>query len=473
MSPGGRRIRTPEVIRRQRTRRLDLTTALAVLLPLLTIGGLALVRPAPVPDTSQPPSLTKLTSASVVCPSGYPGAGPVGVSTASGSTGQLSVSTATTQKQVPVRTGAVSSVTTPDAAVVKGLDALAPGLVAARTTTSPVAGVDCPTPAADQWFSGLGARADHDSVIELANPDPGEAEVDVTLLGNHTFSSRRLHGITISGHKTIKLDLGTIVPRRPTLTAHVVITRGRLGVNVLDSRTNLVTHKVQREWVPRQLVPATDNELLGLPAGAGTRTLTIGNPTGDVVRSQVKIVTQDTSFVPAGMGPVPVPPGATITMDLSKVLAKALADGAVGVAVESTGAVTSSLTTSLANDQAVTVPDETFHTGAATLVPVPSTKGVPAGSVATTLLLSADHAGAADVTSYDASGKQLLRRTLAEQQGRTSSLTLPRGTAFVQVVPKRTPLRGAIVASGAGATVVPLHELLVNGLVPQIWPGRD
>jgi hypothetical protein len=473
MSRAGKRVRTPDVVRRQRTRRLDATIALAVLLPLLTVGGLALVRPAPVRDTVQPPALTRLTSALVVCPSAHPGSPRATVSTAGGASGRVSVMSATGERRVAVRRGRASPISGSGALVVRGSGPLAPGLAALRSGLAPLSGLDCPNPASDQWFSGLGARADHDSVIELVNPDPGPATVDVTLYGNHRFSARRLHGIKIPGHKTVSLDLGKLVPRRPVLTAHLTVSQGRLAVNVLDSVTDLLSRRTQREWVPRQLLPSTDNQLLGLPAGAGARTLVMANPTPDVVRAQVKIVTGDTSFAPAGMGPVPLPPGATTTVDLTRVLAKALDDGAVGVEVESTGAITTSLTTALGGDQAMTVPDATFTQEAATLVPVTVGRGARKSPVRARLLLSADRAGAARVTAYDATGKPVLRRTFAEQQGRTVAVRLPRGTAFVRVVPQRTPLRAVVVVSGDGATVIPLHEILEKGLVPQISPGQD
>ena len=50
-----------------------------------------------------------------------------------------------------------------------------------------------------------------------------------------------------------------------------------------------------------------------------------------MVRAQVKVVTGDTSFTPDGLAPVTVPPGATVRVPLTKVLGKALADGALGV----------------------------------------------------------------------------------------------------------------------------------------------
>ena len=472
MSPG-KRTRQPDVVRRRRTPRLDMTTVLAAVIPLATVGVLTLVQPAPVHDTEQTPALTKLTSSLVVCPSARPTSPDVTASTASGGSGRLTVLASGTSSTVRVRTGASTTVAGTDAMVVKGSDQLAPGLLAMRSGTTPVSALDCPVPTSDQWFTGVGARADHDSVIELVNPDPGPAVADVTLLGDQTFSTRRLRGITIPGHKTITLDLGTIAPRRPLLTAHVVVSRGRLAVDVLDASTDLATHQTRSEWLPRQLAPAADNELLGLPAGPGTRTLQLANPGTSVVRVQVKIITGDTSFAPKGLEPVSVQPGTTVEVPLTQVLSKALSDGAVGVAVVADAPVTASLVTSLATDRVFTVPDETVEREAATLLPVVGRPGPKHPQVAAKLYLSADAAGSARVTAYDASGTKVLHQTVAEQEGRTVTVELPAGTALVRVVPKGTPVRGAVVVSGEGATVIPVHELLTHGLVPQISPGLD
>jgi hypothetical protein len=472
MSPG-KRSRLPDVVRRRRTPRLDVTTGLAVVIPLVTVGVLALVQPAPVHQTEQPPSLAKLTSSLVVCPSARTDSPDAAVSTASGASGRLTVLSSGTSSSVSVSPEASTSVPGSDAVVIKGNDTLAPGLVALRSGTAPVSALDCSAPASDQWFTGVGARADHDSVIELVNPDSGPAVADVTLLGIKTFSTRRLRGITIPGHRTVTLDLGTLAPRRPLLTAHVVVSRGRLAVDVLDSMTNLATHKTLSEWLPRQLVPVADNELVGLPVGHGTRTLQIANPGTSVVRAEVKIVTGDTSFSPKGLKPVSIQPGTTTEVPMTQVLGQALQDGAVGVSVEADAPVTASLLTSLATDRVLTVPDETVQHEAATLVPVVGAPGPKHPQVAAKLYLSADEAGSARVTAYDATGAEVLHQTVAEQQGRTVTVDLPPGTAFVHVVPQGTPVRGAVVVSGQGASVIPLHELLTQGLVPQISPGQD
>jgi hypothetical protein len=333
--------------------------------------------------------------------------------------------------------------------------------------------VACAVPSSEQWFTGVGSRADHDSVIELVNPDAGPAVADITLFGAHEFSIRSLRGIQVPGRKTISVDLGTVVPRKALMTAHVVVSRGRLAVNVLETSTDLVTHRSQHEWLPRQVVPATDNELLGLPTGSGERTLRVANPGDSVVRAQIKIVTGDTSFTPDGLAPLSVRPGATAQVSLGKVLDQALKDGALGVSVRADAPVTASLATSLAKDLVLTVPATDVTVEAATLLPVAQGRAAKQGQVTSTLELSADAAGSAVVTAYDVSGKRVLHRTVAAQQGRTATVRLPGGAAFVQVEPRRTPVRGAVVVSGDGATVVPLTELLTQGLVPQISPGQS
>jgi hypothetical protein len=473
MSRSGRRIRVPESTRRQRTRRLDATTVLAVVLPLATVGVLAQVRQPPTHTTEQPPVLTQLTRSLVVCPGAAPGSPDAAVSTTNGSSGRVTVVSGATARDVVLRPWASTPVPGTGTLSIKASDALAPGLLAVRSGTTPVTGLDCANPASDQWFTGIGARPEHDSVIELTNPDSGPAVADISFLAHRTFSVRRLRGITIPGHRTLTFDLGKVVPRRPLLTAHVVVSRGRLAVGVLDTSTDLTTRDVRREWLPSQLAPEQDSMLLGLPTGAGPRTLQLANPTTDVVRAQVRIVTGDTSFVPAGLKPQTIAPGATVSLSLTSELRKALGDGAVGIAVQATAPITTSLRTSLHQDRVLTVPDDPFAHEAATLLPVVTGNGAKLHQTTARVLLAADAAGSVTVTAYDASGTRVLHRTIGTQKGRTASIALPKGAALVDVVPQRTNVTGSVLVNGDGASVLPLHELLVKGLVPQISPGLD
>jgi hypothetical protein len=472
MSPG-KRVRVADVVRRRRTPRLDAVSVLALVIPLVTVGVLTLVQKPPVHDHSRSPSLTELTSATVVCPAPRPSA-PIGwVATASGASGEVTVGTGDARSTVPLSAGSVTPVHGIGPAVVRGDDALAPGLLGLRFGTSPLTAQACSAPSSEQWFAGIGAGPTHDSVIELVNPDSGPADVDVTLYGRRGFTRRQLHGITIPAHRTVRLDLGRIAPKRHVLSAQVQVTRGRLAVHVLDSRTDLLTHKVAREWLPSQTAPAFDLQLLGLPTGPGRRTLQVANPGDDVARVEVKIVTGDTTFSPEGLDTITVRPGSTRSVSLSKVLAKALGDGAVGIQVTADVPVVASVLTEQEGDQAMTVPDEDLRTEAATLLPV--TPGKPAGRsgipVAATLYLSADSAGAATITAYDASGDALPDQRVGLQQGHTETVRLPDRTAYIHVEPERTVIRAAVVLSGDGVSVIPLPELLTKGLVPHIRPG--
>lgn len=470
MSPGKRR-RAEDVVRRRRTARLDLVTVLAVVVPLLTIGILSLVRQPPVHDFRQGPALTELTASTVVCPAATPGSPDASVSTTSTGTGSVSVLSGTQHSNLDLRPGAPAALTGDAAAIVRGAGGLAPGLLGLRSGTSPLTAQRCSIPTADQWFTGLGAGAADDSVIELVNPDSGPANVDVTLYGRRTYVPHKLHGLTVPARRSITLDLGKVAPHRELLSAHVQVTRGRLGVHVLDTRTNLANHKTRPEWLPRQVAPSVTNRLLGLPSGSGTRLLRLVNPGTDVVRAEVKVITGDTAFAPAGLGTVTVPAGATTSVSLTRVLDKALGDGALGIQVTSDGPVAASLLTGLATDQAFTVPDTDIREGAATLLPVASGKG--AAPVAATLYLQADAAGSATVTAYDASGARVLDRKVGQQQGHTAAIPLPAGTAFLKVVPEGTVVRGAVMLTGDGASVLPLEELQTRGLVPAIRPGLN
>jgi hypothetical protein len=193
-----------------------------------------------------------------------------------------------------------------------------------------------------------------------------------------------------------------------------------------------------------------------------------------VVRAEVKIITGDTTFAPEGLGTIDVKPGSTTPVPLTKVLAKALGDGAVGVQVTADGPVAASMITQLATDAVVTVPDPVIRTAAATLLPVapigPGKADKDGSPVKPTLYVSADAAGAVTVKAYAASGQALPDQRIGLQQGHTEKVELPPRTAYVELTPERTEIRAAVVLTGDGASVLPLHELLAEGLVAHIEP---
>jgi len=450
-------------------RRLGADVILAVLLPL----ACALALLALHPERSQPrgaePVETSLTSASVICPGPLAGPDQVGVSTlGTGAdtkvSGDLQVGLGPSLTPVPVRSGRVSLA--PEGlgpAVVLGSGDLAPGLVAGRSRSAPLAATDCAPPVADQWFTAAGAGATHDSVVELVNPNAGDAIADITVRSSGgLLDVPALRGVAVPGNTATQLDLGQITPHRGDLSLDVQVTRGRLAVHVTDSYDELGSGASAQDWLPAQAGPDVRTVLLGLASGAGERTLVLANPGADEVRATIKVITASSVFAPSGVEPVRIAPDTTTTVSLSDVLTQAVQDGATGLLVESSAPVTASMRQVVGGDLSLLTPAPPV-TGTSAVV-------VPAGPKR--LLIGDPSAvGVATVTSYAVGGKQLDQQRVELVPDGGADVTLPDAAALVTVIPERTSVRAAVLLSGTGTAVVPLRELVLTGLVPDVRPG--
>jgi hypothetical protein len=456
----------PERVARGLRARLNITAVVAVVLPALTVGALSLVS-APEPDDSlHPPRETGLNLAILTCPSSISGGRDVAVASATGVAGPVEVtelgSGATSTLDVPADRPATDDAGD-RALVVRAVDRMAAGLLAARLDEGPSA-TSCRAPASDQWFTGLGAAARHSSVIELVNPDPGPAVADITVIGPRgPVDAPSLRGITVPGGRGLRLDLSQEIPLRGELAAHVEVSRGRLGVHAVDSFDELGQGAAGIDWPAPQL-PGQELTLLGLPRGAGTRALILANDGDDEVRATVRVVTKDSAFRPTGLEEVRVPPGSVTRVPLSAILGAAVQDGALGVQVEATHPVTATLRSFVDGDLSHTVPLPAVAD--ATLVIVPQIGPRATGTV----LLTGSTVGSAEVLAWlSGGGKKVIAVDLAP--GRTASVELPARTVLVQVTPTGTGIHGAVVVEDGGATVIGLHELVRTGLVPDVRPA--
>jgi len=446
--------------------RSDLVVAAAF--PVVCLAALLLTRPGTGTtgaDVRHEPERTALTSASVVCPSTI-GPGPsVGVTTLTDATGDVQAGLGGEVRPVQVGPQQVSSVDQADGpVVVTGSGDLAPALVAGRSSATPLTATDCRPPTAEQWFTGLGSGATHGSVIELVNPNEGRAVGDVVLWSQSgPLDVPELLGVSVPGGEGVKLDLGEIVPRRGELMARVTTSRGRLAVDVADSVDELGTGLVASDWLAPQPAPSSRNLLLGLARGAGDRTLVLGNPGDDEVRVTVKVVTPRAVFAPAGLEPVTVAPGSSKPVTLTELLAEATDQGAIGLLLESTGPVTANLRQLAGNDLSEVAPAAPLAAETAALVPAGKAR-----------LLLADPAGVglATVVALDSSGAELATEQVELAADTGATVALPEGTVLVRVTPERTSVRAALLVTAAkGVAVVPLRELLVDGLVPDVRPA--
>jgi hypothetical protein len=152
---------------------------------------------------------------------------------------------------------------------------------------------------------------------------------------------------------------------------------------------------------------------------------------------------------------------------LSSVLGPAIGDGALGVLVDSTGPVTTSVRSYVGGDLSHAVPSDVVEASSTALVP----KG--GKQVDKTVNLSgATRQGAVTVVARSASGKELdrIRAEISPDLGVT--VELPAKTVLVTVTPERTPVSGAVLVSGRdGAAVIPLTVSVTNGLVAAVRPG--
>lgn len=440
----------------RRRRGLNLTTVLAVVLPVVCALALFLVRPPEDADTSAAPTRTPLTRATVVCPSGE---------------GEVAVTTAAEDVQGPVRVGsreaqvATGRVTSVDAGaepvVVSGEDDTAPGLVAARVTSG--AAASCLPPSSTSWFAGVGSGAGHRSVLELTNPDSGTAVADITVYGRSgVVDAPRLRGVSVPGGSSVQLDLATIVPRRDELSLEVVSARGRIGATLLDRIEPIGRGATVSDWLPAQAEPSTSNLVLGLGSGDSTRrTLVVANGGADEVLASIEVVTEESVFTPKDVEDLRIPPQSTARITVAGPLAQAL-EGATGLLVTANEPVSTTLRTSAEGDLSHAVPDPAL-TGAATVL-------VPEGEKQL-LLAGATGVGSVEVVAHAADGRPVATRTVDVAADRGYAVELPAGAVLVTVTPSRTTVSGAVLATGDGTAVVPLTEPAMSGLVPAVRPG--
>ena len=209
---------------------------------------------------------------------------------------------------------------------------LAPGLLAGRFG-EPLVAPECRAPAFDEWFTGVGAGAKHSSVLELVNPDPGPAVVDVLAYGRRgPVDAPALRGVAVPGRSVVNLDLSQEVPRRDDLALHVTTTRGRVSASVLDTYDELGSGGSATDYLPSQAAPATSNLLLGLPDGTGRRTLLLGNPAETETRASIKVVTEDAVFAAVGTDDIVIPPQSVARVSVATLLRGKNAADAIGPA---------------------------------------------------------------------------------------------------------------------------------------------
>lgn len=458
-------------------RPLDVTLALAVVLPLVAALALFLTNPGFGTSYFHPPTTLAVSRAAVVCPGSVGSNDALGVAAAdagsvtsadqpaatSTAAPKTSKAAQTTDTDVPAHgVGKVSAGKAPVLVTASG--SAAPGLTGTRSSTDPVAAATCASPRADQWFTGVGAGPTHDSFVVLVNPNPGQAVADLTLLGDTgPLDVPRLRGIALPGNSSQEIDLGAITPTQSPLALHAVVSRGQVAVAVRDRASKLVGGGIDEDWLPAQASAGYHDLLLGLAPGDGARQLTVANPGDRELSATLRLVSADSTFTPENSPTIDVGPQSVTRVDLTKVLSSSAAKDALGVQVVANGPVTASLRSLGGGD--VSLISRSASIGTAT------TAVVPTGSKQL-LLGGATKVGAVTVVSRNAAGDQLSSKRVAISPQQGVSVPLPDGAVRVDVTPDGTTFRGSVmVTTKSGTAVVQLQRQVLTSKVPFVKPG--
>ncbi len=477
---------TPQAGRRAeilRGRRVDAIVVLAILLPSVVGIGLALTDGDELPAVGdRNPTPARLTNAAVVCPAGEadgqvrvtraPGVdgGELSVRTGEGGAEELREAEPVAADPLPDGSADGSGPTVvPDSGgpvILTGSGAAAPGIVAGRDEASAVP--ECRGPAFDEWFVGLGAAAKNSSTIELVNPDPGPAIVDVTLIGPRgPIDEDALRGIEVPGRGVKVLALSEVAPRRADLAAHLTVSRGRVSASVRHTYDPLGRADTTTDFIPAQADPATEHLLLGVPTNVADGTVFVANTSDDELRVSVKVVTEQSVFEPSGGREVVVPPQQLRGVRLSRLVPPDVAKDALGLQVTTTEEAVVAVRSFADDDLALVAPSPVVAEQTAAVLPEGEKRLVLGG---------ADRAGTVHVTTFDADGEVLAEERVEIVSGRGAALGLPAEAVAVTVESRNTPVSGTVVVTGPqsapGVGLVRLRDAEVFAEVPAVVPGR-
>ncbi|WP_329132529.1 DUF5719 family protein [Streptomyces sp. NBC_01476] len=200
--------------------------------------------------------------------------------------------------------------------------ALAPGWTVQQTTVVDsgdgrgLLGASCAVPDTEFWFPGASTEANRQDYVELVNPDPTPAVVDIDLYGKDgLLKASSGDGITVAGGTSKPVLLSTVVPQKTAdLTAHVVARSGRVGALLQVTDT-----KAGADWMAPAAEPATSLVLPGIPADATDVRLEVYASGSDDADLTLKLATSTGTITPAGHETLHVKSGMTASADLGDV----------------------------------------------------------------------------------------------------------------------------------------------------------
>lgn len=441
--------------------RLTPLTLLALLIPLLTVAALALVRPAATPVGTHAPTEADLDRATAVCPARLPGTDDIVLGNTALASGDLVVRV--DGEDVDETLAGVGALEERREVVVWAQADLAPGLVVTRGGSGSATVCTQPTP--EQWFTGVGAAAEHTSILTLVNPDRGPAVADVTVYdGSGVVDVPALRGVRVPGGRSAAFDLAEVVPSRDALALKVSVSRGRLGAHVVDTVDPVGRPRPVREWLPAQAEPSESSYVVGVGTTQADRVLTVANPGDSEVRIDLKLVGLDSEFTPEGVEELSLAPESVQEIDLGRVLRGRVADDVQALRLDASAPITATLRTQVSDDLALTVAGPRIESVAGVALPAGAKRLVVAGATAP---------GVVVVQAWDAEGEEVVRGRRVEIEAATAArIRLPDDAVMALVRLRRTSAVVSVEVADRGLSVLPLDPLVSTSLLPDVRPAQ-
>lgn len=360
------------------------------------------------------------------------------------------------------------------AQVARGIGPLAPGIAAEMVTQADsgpargLSGAACVLPGTRFWFVGASTAAGRRDRLVLTNADVTQAVVDLRFwTDNGPVEVPNSTDIAIGPESAREIPLDGMVPGRARLAIGVVVTRGRVAAALHDQDTpGTASHGT--DWIASAPEPARTVVIPGVPDGTLGRRLQLLAPDSDAIVN-VRLISKDNDFVPAGVDTLALEAGKVAEFDLSPA-----ADAqSVGVVITSDrpvlGAVRVTRTAGMVADVAYAV--------AAAPLTTPATLADGRGGKwwRTRLLLTAPEGAATVVVRPLLAGGPGPERVVTIAAGRSVSIDpeTSGATRYAVVVTPRPgsgPVFGARVlrANASDISILPLQSGRFTVVLPQV-----
>ena len=158
----------------------------------------------------------------------------------------------------------------------------------------------CPPTVDDSWYVGAGSGGKHLSTLVLTNLSSSPAVADVSFWGPQgKIDAVDAGGIVVEPFTVRRVDLRDLAAGEADLAVRVERRRGSLAVAALDSSTAVFRGT---DALDPTAAPSREQVVAGMPAGSGTRTLMLVNPSTSTARVGVEVIGAEGKVRPQGPG---------------------------------------------------------------------------------------------------------------------------------------------------------------------------